>query len=164
MSNVSETAAVRNLTLLRVFLATEGYCQHAIEAVLAYAAAEGTIEGCPELDPEDYETAEGWLETGYPAVPMTSHAWGSATGNESPRNPLDDRWNTLGDVWYSDAAEFAHQYSMGSGPDEEPYNPSPEDLAELAEWAAGGMAFPRAMTQSERHEVALESMRDFRAW
>ena len=148
----------RHLTLLRVFLTVEGYCQHAIEAVLEYVTAEGTIEGCDALDPEDYETAEGWLEAGYPTEPWTSPAW-----DEDSWSDHGPTYWTTGEGLLMDVQEHIHQATMGGGPEEEPYQPSKAELAELAEWSAGGMAFPIAeeLSPLERHHRALEDARIF---
>jgi hypothetical protein len=66
-----------------------------------------------------------------------------------------------------DVQEYVHQQTMGSGPDEPPaadeppYEPSDEDLAEMASWSAGldgGMDFPREMSQAERHRSAIDAV------
>src|SRR5262249_47948118 len=84
------------LVLLKIALQTAGYHHHAVAEIVAHVAREGTIEGAPGLEPDDYETAESILEPGCEPVPMTSHEWGSPTGDGSMW-PMDDRWELGGD-------------------------------------------------------------------
>jgi hypothetical protein len=73
-------------------LQTANYSFHAVDAIVAYVACEGTSEGAPGLEPVDYETAEWILETGCEPVPQTSAEWGSPSGDGSLWRSEDDLW------------------------------------------------------------------------
>jgi hypothetical protein len=63
------------LSLLRVFLGGAGYHAHAVGEIVRHAAAEGTLEDAPGLDPVDYEGAELAYVEGMEPVPSVSHDW-----------------------------------------------------------------------------------------
>lgn len=63
------------LGLLRIFLAGQEYSAHARERIVCYAAREGTLEGCPELEPEDMEGAELVFVDGMEPVSQTDPEW-----------------------------------------------------------------------------------------
>jgi hypothetical protein len=88
--------------LLRIRLAAEGYHPTATEAIVSYAATEGTVEGAPGLDPVDYEHAEWALETGCEAVPQTDPAWDEHTSWPG-QGPV---YQTKGAVYVADAWVF----------------------------------------------------------
>lgn len=166
ITNPNDSATPSNrhhLDPLKTFLSEKDYSAHAIARIVAHVETCDHLEACPNLEPEDRAGAYARLEAGYGVVPQTSHTWGSPEGQESPRNPLDDTWNTTDDAWYADACEFIHQVAMGTGPEEPPYEPDDGDWAELAAWSASlvgeGMEFPREMTAQERIESAHEIVR-----
>jgi hypothetical protein len=114
-------------SLLATVLGTLGYHANAIESITAHAAAEGTIDGAPGLEPEDVEAAESALETGYETVAWTSPEWGNPIGQEHRANPRDDIWNPdepppVEEEWEANRAEQPE--------------PSAEDLHEYSEWSA----------------------------
>jgi hypothetical protein len=60
---------------LAAWLLAADYSAHCRERIVSHAIAEGTLTGCPELDPEDEGTAsEVWVEA-LPAVPQTGREW-----------------------------------------------------------------------------------------
>lgn len=70
-----------DLTRLAARLCERDYHEHARGAILAHARAVGTLEGCPDVEPEDRADLDAILESAWPAVPIASGAW-------------DDRWAT----------------------------------------------------------------------
>jgi hypothetical protein len=96
-----------------VLLEDYAYSQFAREAVVIHAAEHGTPSGCEHLEAEDEHDAEMAFVEALPAVPYSSPEWGS-----------DDDLDGL-DI----------PPVCGGSEEAEPYEPTAEDLADLAAWS-----------------------------
>lgn len=85
---LSATPSVqRGLDRLDAWLAAEGYGPEPTGRILAYVAAEGTLSGCPDLDPGDEEWAEWSYVEGLAPVAGVSSAW-DEYHSEPSRGPV----------------------------------------------------------------------------
>lgn len=145
------------LEALGRWLADNHYSQHAQEAIVGFAAVEGTPTGSPYLDREDEATASDVFVEAMGEVPFDAAIWGSPADRESMWRPLDDRWTVApllaipdeldddqGDdeppyrrsdqAEEEDTGEFPPPFPMGPDPEPEPFEPSPEDWADYHAW------------------------------
>jgi hypothetical protein len=135
-----------DLTRLAAFLCEREYSSLARGTVLSYAAATGTLEGCPMLEPEDRPDADALLEAAWPPVPSASHAWEDADrrGYDGPpcgwtvpdAEELHDRARVSAriDRLIADAAPVPPELDVIDG-EADPFEPTAEDLADLAAWS-----------------------------
>lgn len=117
-----------NLDRLAAFLCEQEYSSLARGTILAYALATGTLEACPMLEPEDRPEADELLEAAWPPVPSVAHAWDEDTWHGRP-----SRWTVAG------AGELVPpelDVIEGEAPGAPGFDPTPEDLADLAAWSA----------------------------
>jgi hypothetical protein len=103
---------------LAAWLLSQDYTAHARERIVAHTLREGTLTGCPELDPEDEATATEVFVEALPAVPQTGREW---------CDPME--W-TLPDAELEaiDAELFAAECDRRDAPD--PW-PTDEEIAEF---------------------------------
>jgi hypothetical protein len=140
------------LGALQSWLWDNHYSVHAIDAIVAHAAEEGTPTGSPYLDREDEEAATEAFIAAMPAVSSCSPEWGNATGDESMFRLLDDAWTpvetlralppeldddetALLDAWDRLAELEMARLEAGRPADgPAPYEPTEEDLAAYGAW------------------------------
>jgi hypothetical protein len=119
-----------------------GYSLHARDRVIRFAAAAGTLAGCPDLDREDEAVATEAFVDAMPAVPLDSPLW------DDPSVLLDAEMlasgshpfpiPTVGDDDRTEPSDFDAAMDLedlplpvsGGAPE-----PSAEDLADYAAWA-----------------------------
>lgn len=138
------------LEALGAWLMDQHYSQHAQEAIVGFAAIEGTPTGSPYLDPEDEAAASEVFVEAMGEVPFEAAIWGSPEGRESMWTPLDDRWTAapllaipdeLDDDQGDDEPPYrrwdpAEEEDTGEfpppvpEPEPEPFEPSAEDWAD----------------------------------
>jgi hypothetical protein len=100
------------LAALVEFLMGRNYSSHAIARVFDFVACNGTLEGSM-VEPGDMDAAERAFVDALPAIDFDDPAWGS-----------DDDLDGL-DI----------PPVCGGSPEAEPFEPTPEDLADLAAWS-----------------------------
>jgi hypothetical protein len=140
------------LYVLQEWLHDSHYSPWCAERIVAHVEAEGELAGAVAvgLDPEDEAPAtEVYVEALDPVCPC-SPEWGNATGDESMFRPMDDVW-TPTDAFALTPPEL-----------EGPCEPTAEDLADYARWAARLEAldadsdFPRDKSADDRRRDMLE--------
>jgi hypothetical protein len=130
-------------TLLRDY----HYSEHAVGRIVAHTAREGTPTGCPELDREDEQDASEVFVAELEPVGLDSPAWDVDAGavyldvdlivrGEHPF-PIDPDADDTGEFPPSplEAIAAALPPVAGGSPEAERYEPTPEDLADLARWS-----------------------------
>jgi hypothetical protein len=112
--------------MVRITLFNLAYSQAAEDRIVAYLQAEGTAEGCPDIDAEDIEMVHWAYDSYSPTVPWTDPSWDSDS----------DCW-TPSDTVRLDVEDIDSDLLPAiSGGSPEAYEPTAEDLAEYAAWSA----------------------------
>jgi hypothetical protein len=113
--------------MVRITLFNLAYSQAAEDRIVAYLQAEGTAEGCPDLDDaSDVEMVHWAFDTYSPTI-----AW------DDPSWDADDACWTPSDTVSLDVEDLDIDCLPAiAGGSPEAYEPTAEDLAEYAAWSA----------------------------
>jgi hypothetical protein len=145
------------IVVLNGWLLAQNYTSHSREHIAAHVREHGTLAGLVDamlLDAEDEEVAEAIFVESLPSEPWCSVAWsdpGVWTDVDSYHEARERAMNR-------DAA-VAFGQAMADELEAE-YQPTPEDLEELAAWSASldAMDFPRKATPAERKLDYLDAV------
>jgi hypothetical protein len=136
------------LDALDAYLRRNNYSQHARESIVRHAAAEGTPTGSPYLESEDEAGATGAFTRAMDAVPYDSPAWDDPSvwldvdsimdaAAAAAVEPPDDWKGSAAAGWALIPPELEDMELppvCGGGPEDEPFNPTPEDERAYLLW------------------------------
>lgn len=136
---------VQALKALEAYLWDHHYSRHALEQIVAFAAAEGTPTGSPYLDREDEEPASEVFVEAMGEVPLDHESWGREEGETSMFDPRDDVYTPLDTVRATppelddDDGPITVQVLdlapvCGGAP--APFEPTAEDWEDVRRWSA----------------------------
>jgi hypothetical protein len=135
---------------LATLLLEYGYCPTVSEGICRYTMANGTPTGAPGLDPEDEHDAELVFVAELEPVGLDSDAWDADAGavyldvellslgtHPFPYNPDADDTGEFPPAPLEAIAAALPPVAGGSPDDDapEPFEPTAEDLADLARWS-----------------------------